>query len=521
MYCRKKFKSWKFFSKYINESCSKLDSDFGIDCEHILREINVELDDMKSIKSIINAQCQRSSRKKRQLNFIGHIFKEITGIMDSDDSKRLDDDLTKIRDNEQQLMQQLHKQTIAIDSIFGVANQTIYNVQAKLLNFSHAIDTLNKQKAEQGSKNLAMTHLNELLGEMNLVLAHVIRRKNLVLSLMKTGEMELSPDLLNPTTFLSELNKAKKLLSNGLDFAVEVNYKNIMKFYKFSKIVTELYNCELNINITTPLYTGLNFEAYKGTSVPMFRDNKLFIVALENDVLLVAKENSAVTTLKYEDYKKCNSIQDIKLCSFIHTYEHINFSRNCLVDIFANKTENSCNFQPLNLEHQLWIQMANKNSWIYALPNKTTIHIFLGSKVTTTMELSGIGMLKLIKLCMVKTGETFFQYFPSDSLEFEFTKIKIDFPNTPNKVKLIDEKIPDTIADSIISEFNGKTLFNEIVNLKAMNAGKVQLMDIELEKHSFSFWKMILILLLIAGLTWMVVKLYKFLKLKFGGKGTL
>lgn len=55
------------FSKYINESCSKLDSDFGIDCEHILREINVELDDMKSIKSIINAQCQRSSRKKDNL----------------------------------------------------------------------------------------------------------------------------------------------------------------------------------------------------------------------------------------------------------------------------------------------------------------------------------------------------------------------------------------------------------------------------------------------------------------------
>lgn len=127
----------EILSTYINESCSKLDPDFGIDCQQILNEVNYEVNNFDGTKNIIGAQCNIdvSSRTKIQIHFIGHIFKEITGIMDSEDSKRVDNDAMKIRTNKQQLMEQLHKQTIAIDSIFGDTNHTIFNVQNKLLNF--------------------------------------------------------------------------------------------------------------------------------------------------------------------------------------------------------------------------------------------------------------------------------------------------------------------------------------------------------------------------------------------------
>lgn len=507
-------------SKYMNESCSKLDSDFGIDCEQILHEIGYEISNLEDIKNIISAQCNINfvPRVTRQINFIGHIFKEITGIMDSDDSKRLDTDLSNIQNNEQQLKEQLQRQKIAIDSIFGVANQTIFNVQSKLLNFSHTIEAINNQKNDQATKNLAMNHINGMLGEMNLLLTHVVKRKDIVLSLMRTGEMDLTPDLLSPTALLTELIKTKGVLCHGCEFPVELDFKNIMKFYKFSKVVTKLKNCELVVNITIPTYSNVLFETYKGTSVPMFKDNKLFIVGLENDILLKSYNNSIVSTLKYKEYLKCSSIQDIRLCPFAHTYKTPNTSENCNVEIFFNKTVNSCNFQPLNLKHQLWIQMADRNSWIYAIPNSTIINIITKKKISK-MELSGIGKLRITDQCLIKAGDIYLHYFATGSSDFEFVNVKIDFPQAPQEIKLIDEKIPDTIKDNAISGLNEKTLFDEINDLKVMNAGKIQLMNIELEKHSFSIWKTILIIISICVVIWLTFKVYKYLKLKFGGEG--
>lgn len=504
----------EIFATYINESCTKLDPDFGIDCVQILNEINYEVNNFNGIKDIIGAQCNTSSRSKRQINFIGHIFKEITGIMDNEDSTRLDNDLTKIHNNEQQLMEQLHKQNIVIDSIFEIANQTIFNVQGKLLNFSHAIDSLNQQKNKEKSKNIARNHLTDLLGEINLILSHVIRRKDLILTLMRTGEMDLTPELINPTAFLNELYKAKKVLTNGIVFPFELNFNNIMKFYKFGKVITKLNGCALKMNIIVPTYSNIIFEAYKGTSVPTFKNDKFFIVTFENDVILKSINNSIITTMKFGEYEKCTSLQDLKLCPFLHVFEQVSTSRDCNVQMFVNRTSNSCTYQPLNLKHQLWIQMANKNSWIYAIPNSTTINV-LYNNTLSTLELYGVGMLKLIRPCLIKSNDIYLHYFASGSSDFEFEKIKIDFPEAPKETKILDDKIPDTMRNNAISEFNEKTLFNEINELKAMNAGKIQLMNIELEKHSFSLWKTMIIIFLVIVTGLILYKLYIVLKLKF------
>ncbi|XP_062539953.1 uncharacterized protein LOC134207910 [Armigeres subalbatus] len=506
----------EILSNYINESCSKLDTDFGIDCLQILAEINYEVKNLDDIKEIIDAQCKTvtSSRTKRQINFIGHIFKEIAGVMDSDDSKRVDNDLIKIKNNEQQLMGQLHKQTIAIDSMFELTNQTIYNVQDKLLNFSLAIDSINKQKSEEGAKYLARNHLNTLIGELNLILTHVIRRKDLITQLMQTGDINLTPELVTPTLFLSELEKASKQLPSGYRFPVQPNLKNIMMFYKLSKTTSILNDCEINVNIITPIVSNILFEAHKGTTVPIIKDNKILIVPLENDVILKSHNNSVSTTMKYSEYDSCMSVQDFKLCQTTHKFHNGNITGDCLSEMFLNKTSNSCIYQPLTLNHQLWLQTADKNMWVYAVPNSTTINILQNGKLSHT-ELSGVGKLRITEPCLIYFNTIYLHYYTKGSTDFEFEIQKIDFPHIQQETSIIKEKIPNTIKHNVIPIINEKSLFDEINNLKAMNSGKIQLMDIELEKHSISFWKIFLVLISISIISWLIIKLYKFLKTKF------
>lgn len=515
----KEIKVIEVLGKYINDSCNKLDSSFGIDCTQIMNEINYNAKNFGTVKKIIDAQCETDLvRVKRQINFIGHIFKEITGVMDSEDSQRVDNDLLKIRNNEQQLMEQMQRQKVAIDSIFEITNQSIFNVQGKLLNFSHAIDSFNERRSEELIKNQARNHIADLLGEMNLILIHVNKRKTLFLSLMETGSMELTSDLLHPDVFLAELEKASKTLTNGYTFPFQANYKNIMKYYKISKVSTKLEGCEVTVNILVPLVANILFEAYKSTNIPKIENNKLFVVPLEDDVIVKSLNNTTGNTMKYMEYEKCVFVDNFKLCPATHNFENFNTSESCHIQMFMNKTSNSCVFQPLNLKHQLWVQMANKNTWIYAVPNTTNIEILQNNKFSS-LEISGVGKLKIVRPCLVISKNMYFYFYSSGLTDFEFENIKIDFSQIPHESNFIDEKIPDTVQHSVWPSINEKTLFDEINNLRSMNSGKMQLMNVELEKHSFSFWKTLLIIIIVIASIWGIVKIYKYLKLKFGGEG--
>ena len=95
---KKEIHTIKILTEYINKTCSRLDLDFNIDCLQILKGVENNAGDFDSILSIINENCNEESanRSKRQINTLGHIFKDITGLMDNDDSKRLDNDLMKL-----------------------------------------------------------------------------------------------------------------------------------------------------------------------------------------------------------------------------------------------------------------------------------------------------------------------------------------------------------------------------------------------------------------------------------------
>ena len=292
---------------------------------------------------------------------------------------------------------------------------------------------------------------------MNLLLVHVTKRKDLYLTLLKTGSQHLTPDIINPSMFLIKLQNAQKFLQNGVRFPINLSFKHIMKFYKISKVYSQSKGCDIEVKIIIPTVSNLLHKAFKCTSVPMVKNTKLFIVPIEKDVILKSYNNSLISTMKYSDYKSCIDLQDFNLCS-----KSISSSNECIVQMFTNRSTNSCDFQPLNLKHQMWIQMADRNTWIYAIPDTIKINI-LYNNTWTTMELSGVGKLKIIKSCLVKSGDIHLHYFSSDFSDFEIDSKKIDFPQIP-QTKYFDKKIPDTIQHSVISNYNDKELFNEIIN---------------------------------------------------------
>lgn len=193
-------------------ACNKLDTAFNIDCMKIYSDISLIISDLLSLRKIINAQCSVSIqtgnlRSKRQIDFLGHIFKEITGTMDHEDSQRIDQDIKNLHENEMNLKNELQKQTVAIETVFDIANRSISTVQKQIKDFTSVIDFYNKKRDETKTRNTVKNLFLELFSEINLELTRLIKKRDLFLSLMKTGYMPLTHEIFSPIRLLGELKK--------------------------------------------------------------------------------------------------------------------------------------------------------------------------------------------------------------------------------------------------------------------------------------------------------------------------
>lgn len=299
-------------------------------------------------------------------------------------------------------------------------------------------------------------------------------------------------------------------------FLLDLNFNNIMKLYAVSLVTSKIDFCTITVNIKVPISNRLVYQAFKGTSVPIMKQNRVFLTTFKNDVILKSQNSSLGMTMTYAEYKNCIALQGFRLCPSSHVLENLTFSDNCNVQTFRNASTETCNAQPLNLKHQLWIQLVDENSWVYAMPNLTKLDVFYENK-HKTIGLSGVGNMKLTQPCLIRSGEVFLHYYPKDTSIVEYENFKINFEKPPSDVKFLDEKVPDTLKHQVITGVSDKELFNEIVNLKTLNAGKIQLLDVELEKHSIGAWSIMFSVLFLFGFIYLSFQLYKRWKLKCCG----
>lgn len=199
----------------LQSNCNKLETSFGFDCIQITNDMKITIEEIRHFNEIINVTCQPVSRKKRQINVIGHIFKEIAGIMDHDDSSRIDKDLKNLYSNEENLKNQLQRQTVAIDTIFETNNRTISSMSQKINQFASAIDIYNKQSTQERSKNAVKNDFSAILGEFNFVINHLSKKGDLFLTLMETGEIPLTSKIYNPKSLSEDLVKVQQILPSG------------------------------------------------------------------------------------------------------------------------------------------------------------------------------------------------------------------------------------------------------------------------------------------------------------------
>lgn len=370
-------------------ACNEMMKKFPGSCESIgnLVELTRELNDFQSL---LNSLCSDKRRTKRG------ILKSWFGMMDDEDREEISGNFRKVDE-------QLDTQSSKVEHFFNSTNKAIAVLSGNMF-----------QVDPKKPGTIDYSREGQLL-MMDILLNKIIRKKELFMKLLQSSSsVSLSDDIVGPTRLLNEIEKLQKILPEDFTFPVQFTLRDVIKLYPLSKVVAYVDDCKMKVSILLPLCNKVDYTTLKGTSVPMMKDGILKMFPLENDVLVYNMQHHLGMIMNYDEYKACNHLNDFALCNTHHLIKNLSSAEDCIVTSFFNRTtaDSDCRVNRLQLRHQIWIQLADPNRWIYAVPNRTSVVVNYGLGNSKTIELSGVGMLKLTRMCHVRSQDIVLQYVP-------------------------------------------------------------------------------------------------------------
>uniref|UniRef100_A0A182RK55 Envelope protein n=1 Tax=Anopheles funestus TaxID=62324 RepID=A0A182RK55_ANOFN len=324
------------------------------------------------------------------------IFRSWFGLMD-------DEDRSDIHSKFDQVNHQLTIESSSLRMFYNTTNEAL----AVLSGNTFQVDP-------KRPHTIDFTREGQLL-LMDILLNKIIAKKNLFMQLLQTTtSMGLTDSIISPTQLLAELQKVQKFLPEEFIFPVELQLREMLKLYPLSKIIANVDGCRVVVNIMIPLCNRLLYRTLKGTSVPMLSEGIMKMYVLERDIMAFNATSHTGMVMTFDEYKQCTHLTDFTLCNAHHLMRNLSTTDDCIVATYFNATDrdSDCRLSRVQLRNQLWIQLANPNVWIYVMPNLTVITVQYSSNRQQALTLHGVGMLKLLKMCHVRSMDVLLQYVP-------------------------------------------------------------------------------------------------------------
>uniref|UniRef100_A0A182MZ84 Envelope protein n=1 Tax=Anopheles dirus TaxID=7168 RepID=A0A182MZ84_9DIPT len=379
---------------HLLKACAEMRAKQIGNCEGInnILTLTKELNDFSIL---LGSFCEESNGGGRTRTKRG-IFRSWFGLMDDEDR----DDIGKKFDT---VNQQLTIESSTLRMFYNTTNEAL----AVLSGNAFRVDP--KQP-----HTIDFTREGQLL-LMDILLNKIIAKKNLFMQLLQTTtSMQLSDSIISPTQLLAELQKVQKFLPEEFIFPVELRLNEMLKLFPLSNVIASVDSCRVVVNILIPLCNRLLYRTLKGTSVPMLTEGHMKMFVLERDIMAYNRTSHTGMVMTYDEYKQCTHLTDFTLCNAHHLMRNLTTTDDCIVATYFNATDrdSDCRLTRVQLRNQLWIQLADPNVWIYVVPNFTVITVQYAANRERALTLHGVGMLKLLQMCHVRSADVLLQYVP-------------------------------------------------------------------------------------------------------------
>ncbi|KAK9503383.1 hypothetical protein O3M35_009944 [Rhynocoris fuscipes] len=462
-------------SVLISDSSYKINTiyNYKIIINHIKSLINEKLEIIYNYNISMNKDNVRV--KRGLINGLGHIIKTISGNLDAYDQEKYDKIIEQIKRNQFNIKEQSDSQYSFSSALIDEYNDTIHKLNYNNDEIKRKLSVLNNNLSDYQE----LSNLLNIFNQMNIlynVILNTVREIENSLTFCKLGL--LHPSIISTKELYNELIKISKYYNNQLP--LEINYENILELEQLLNV-----RCKLNINEEIIYYIGIPlvsqdiFKLYNLYAIPTYVNSKTFTIY--PNIKYILKSNDKTIGL----VELCQRTTFGYLCS-VNSIAHQHIT--CEEEILTTGKTSTCTYTPIELKenHIQWIQEVSQ--YLAILPKTETIKIQKENEVQYK-NLKGI--------FLIKSGED-----------------KVYFKNKELVHQTEMHGQPQLISD-IVPLIDTKQNSNFTVDLQYFNLQKLppRMIYHKLEHNDFaiklSLWTLLIIILILAPLTYVTVRYYK------------
>lgn len=326
--------------------------------------------------------------KRSPFDIIGNIAYALFGTLDSNFARQYVQDMNKLKNNDEHLLQLLKNQTSIIDSTLNI----IKNDEKELETQNKLIADLTAEVKELIQQQYAMRRITTLANQIEHLLTRYERQQEDIIDIIThTNGKNIAKYILTPRQWREQVNIIRGTVQS--ERIPENIYDNIrMKSFRAGKTII--------FKLIIPLITNTKFFLYRIIPIPIFKEGSAAKISTENKFIAVDNDRQTYQFMTDEKLKECIEQSDNSLICFGPNQFFTQYSNTCEWNILNKLTYENCvltNIIPSNT----FIEVSN-NQWIFAFYTIELCNVICERSVEH-IELSGEGLIQINQDCTVNS----------------------------------------------------------------------------------------------------------------------
>ena len=379
-------------------------------CKTFGTKIQSKVDRVAKLLTYVQQTISSAPKQRRGLiDGLGYIGKSLFGLMDSEDRKKINDQIDFLKRQDSRLKNTIKGQMQIVRANAELLNETINNVQENektLLNATWQIQYLLQQTTD-------ITKFRETMEE-NLILINSVAEtllrdtQDLLEFIMDIKKGVLNPRLIPPAQIITYLTSALAHIPQGLNFPIGIKLENMHVLYEIITLSAFSDTKSITVVLDIPLLNAKKFKLSKVHSVPTKINESFYayIEPLDSYVVLDTAVQDYIQLSK-QDLSKCKTINDQYLCTSNHPiFKAIPYGP-CEVQLYTKLTKkpNNCKIRFMTLNQTILIELQQPGAWIYIAPKPIQLAATCDDKGTNMYSIKNSGIITIRNKCTITTAE--------------------------------------------------------------------------------------------------------------------
>lgn len=437
--------------------------------ELIIRQLDHDMNELMYYNSIL--QSHHITRRKRGLiNAVGSVTNVLFGVLDQGFADKYEEDIGKIRQNDEHLLQLIKNQTTIFEAQQNIIkrNEAIMNTQFKLIYKQIEDIKLRMNESKVFYEHLyyvltASTTADRIIANLKAIQQFLIN----TLTNMYQGHVDVH--LLPPEQLKEHLSFVSKHVPTDLTLPdVRDNFIYIYKLLRGQVRLTRNY---LIMEIKIPLMAHDKYELDRVVTLPHYQGKSVLNTYAATEYVAFNVMKGLIIPLNPEDISSCLIPNDQQMfCKVNHPQYNMQVSNSiCNINLKTNKGVTYCNTERTADCSDKWVKLHDDDTWLYACCKECLVRIICPGAMTSK-RLLGNGLIKLHQGCVVKGDD--FTIYAHDELNSRLIvqNSVIEVPKMSPLNEVINTSIPTQDFQMEVHDKQFDKINEDIQTLKEQSA---------------------------------------------------